>query len=263
MRCMKQAYDLGVNFFDASEKYSTGQLEIVLGRAVKRFRWKRSELVTYGAVGEGLAINSQSLSRKHIVEATLASLKRLDLEYVDIICAHRPDRLTPMEETVRAFNYLIEKGLAFYWGTSMWSADEITEACRIAKCLGLVAPIVEQPVYNLLDRHRVEGEYQHIYARCGIGLVVTSPLKTGILTGGCNYPNGARLADPQGGAKILNSKNVSHLHESMAYLRKVERLQVGVTQTPGIPACAEKNPANSPFWIDLESGYHTWHWHGV
>ncbi|PYI00478.1 voltage-gated K+ channel beta subunit [Aspergillus sclerotiicarbonarius CBS 121057] len=203
--CMKQAYDLGINFFDTAESYAGGQSEIVMGQAIKKFGWKRSDLVITTKLNWGLAngeilINNHGLSRKHIVEGTRASLERLQLEYVDIIYAHRPDRLTPMEETVRAFNHVIEKGWAFYWGTSEWSADEISEACGIARALGLIAPIVEQPLYNMLDRQKVEGQYQRLYSRCGIGLTTFSPLKMGLLSGKYNDattqpPPGSRFAE--------------------------------------------------------------------
>ncbi|OJI86583.1 hypothetical protein ASPTUDRAFT_187955 [Aspergillus tubingensis CBS 134.48] len=203
--CMKQAYDLGINFFDTAESYAGGQSEIVMGQAIKKFGWKRSDLVISTKLNWGLAngeilINNHGLSRKHIIEGTRASLERLQLEYVDIIYAHRPDRLTPMEETVRAFNHVIEKGWAFYWGTSEWSADEISEACGIARALGLIAPIVEQPLYNMLDRQKVEGQYQRLYSRCGIGLTTFSPLKMGLLSGKYNDattqpPPGSRFAE--------------------------------------------------------------------
>ncbi|BCR96067.1 putative voltage-gated K+ channel beta subunit (KCNAB) [Aspergillus luchuensis] len=202
---MKQAYDLGINFFDTAESYAGGQSEIVMGQAIKKFGWKRSDLVISTKLNWGLAngeilINNHGLSRKHIIEGTRASLERLQLEYVDIIYAHRPDRLTPMEETVRAFNHVIEKGWAFYWGTSEWSADEISEACGIARALGLIAPIVEQPLYNMLDRQKVEGQYQRLYSRCGIGLTTFSPLKMGLLSGKYNDattqpPPGSRFAE--------------------------------------------------------------------
>ncbi|PWY95258.1 voltage-gated K+ channel beta subunit [Aspergillus sclerotioniger CBS 115572] len=203
--CMKQAYDLGINFFDTAESYAGGQSEIVMGQAIKKFGWKRSDLVITTKLNWGLAngeilINNHGLSRKHIIEGTRASLERLQLEYVDIIYAHRPDRLTPMEETVRAFNHVIEKGWAFYWGTSEWSADEISEACGIARALGLIAPIVEQPLYNMLDRQKVEGQYQRLYSRYGIGLTTFSPLKMGLLSGKYNDattqpPPGSRFAE--------------------------------------------------------------------
>lgn len=126
------------------------------------------------------------------------SLKRLDLPYVDVVYAHRPDRDTPMEEVVRGFNYLLDQGKAFYWGTSEWSASEIAEAWRVADKLGLVGPCVEQPQYNLLVRERVEKEYRWLYEAHGLGLTIFSPLKGGVLTGKYNGleapPPGSRLA---------------------------------------------------------------------
>ncbi|EAW07133.1 putative voltage-gated K+ channel beta subunit (KCNAB) [Aspergillus clavatus NRRL 1] len=232
--CMKQAYDCGVNFFDTAEGYADGQSEVVMGQAVKKFGWKRSDLVITtklywgGANGEN-PINNNGLSRKHIVEGTRASLERLDLEYVDIIYAHRPDRLTPMEETVRAFNHVIEKGWAFYWGTSEWSADEIAEACGIARSLGLIAPIVEQPLYNMLDRQKVEGQFQRLYSRCGIGLTTFSPLKMGLLSGKYNDatkepPAGTRLA--MSGDSYVNSVREKYGNDEwMATMKKIAGLK--------------------------------------
>jgi aryl-alcohol dehydrogenase-like predicted oxidoreductase len=138
-----------------------------------------------------------------VIEGLKASLERLDLEYVDIVYAHRPDRLTPMEETVRAFNYVIENGLAFYWGTSEWSADEISEACGIAKDLRMIPPIVEQPLYNIIDRNKVEGEFQRLYKRCGLGLTTFSPLKMGLLSGKYNDA----LEGPPPGSRFAESKD--------------------------------------------------------
>ncbi|KAL1883677.1 hypothetical protein Plec18167_002684 [Paecilomyces lecythidis] len=178
-----------------------------MGQAIKEFKWKRSDLVISTKLNWGMAngeilVNNHGLSRKHILEGTRASLERLQLEYVDIIYAHRPDRLTPMEETVRAFNFVIDKGWALYWGTSEWSADEISEACGIAKALGLISPVVEQPLYNMLDRKKVEGEFQRLYSRCGIGLTTFSPLKMGLLSGKYNDaktqpPPGSRFSESQ------------------------------------------------------------------
>ncbi|KAH1091453.1 hypothetical protein J1N35_018710 [Gossypium stocksii] len=107
--------------------------------------------------GGGPGPNDKGLSRKHIVEGTKASLKRLDMDYVDVLYCHRPDTQTPIEETVRLMNYVIDKGWAFYWGTSEWSAQQITEAWGVAERLDLVGPIVEQPEYNLLTRHKIIG----------------------------------------------------------------------------------------------------------
>ncbi|KAI9374711.1 NADP-dependent oxidoreductase domain-containing protein [Aspergillus egyptiacus] len=206
--CMKQAYDLGINFFDTAEGYAGGKSEIVMGKAIKNLGWKRNDVVistklNWGAAHGNVKVNNIGLSRKHIVEGTRASLERLQLDYVDIIYAHRPDRLTPMEEVVRAFNFVIDKGWAFYWGTSEWSADEITEACGIAKSLGLIAPIVEQPLYNMLDREKVEGQFQRLYCRVGLGLTTFSPLKGGRLTGKYNDA----LEKPPAGSRFAESKD--------------------------------------------------------
>lgn len=185
--------------------YADGQSEIVMGQAIKKYGWKRNDLVittklNWGGHNGEVLINNHGLSRKHIVEGLKASLGRLELEYVDVVYAHRPDRLTPMEETVRAFNHVIERGWALYWGTSEWSADEIAEACGVARELHLIAPIVEQPQYNMLERTRVEGEYQRLYDRFGLGLTVFSPLKMGVLSGKYNGspdkpPAGSRFAE--------------------------------------------------------------------
>lgn len=128
-------------------------------------------------------VNNTGLSRKHIVEGVDASLKRLGLDYVDLIYAHRADRSTPMEEVVRAFNHIINTGKAFYWGTSEWRADEIAQAHRVADRLGLIGPVMEQPCYNMIDRARVENEYALLYREPGLGLTVFSPMKGGILSG--------------------------------------------------------------------------------
>ncbi|KAI5294965.1 hypothetical protein KEM52_002742 [Ascosphaera acerosa] len=235
---LKQAYDLGINFFDTAEAYSAGQSEIVIGKAIKKYGWKRNDLVistkvNFGAAYGGNDVNNVGLSRKHIVEGTRACLQRLDLEYVDLILAHRPDRYTPMEEIVRAFTHVIERGWAFYWGTSMWSAEEITEACQIAQRLGLIAPVVEQPVYNLVEREKVEGEFARVCPGYGIGLTVWSPLKQGILTGKYNdsldkIPEGTRLSSSkdqytQGVAATYGSEQWRSMIEKVKKLEAVAK----------------------------------------
>lgn len=189
--CMKAAYDVGINFFDCAEGYSNGESEKIMGQAIKKYGWKRNDLVISTKIYWGSAfgenpVNNLGLSRKHVIEGVNASLKRLDLEYVDLIYAHRPDRDTPIEETVRAFNHIIDTGKAFYWGTSEWDADEIATAWRVADKLGLIGPIMEQPQYNMLARTKVEKEFQHLYEEVGLGLTIFSPLKAGILTGKYN-----------------------------------------------------------------------------
>ncbi|KAH7026039.1 putative voltage-gated K channel beta subunit [Microdochium trichocladiopsis] len=202
--CMKAAYDNGINFFDCAEGYAGGKSEEVMGQAIKKYGWKRNDLVISTKLYWGTAfgdnpVNNKGLSRKHIIEGMNASLKRLDLEYVDLIFAHRPDRQTPMEETVRAFNHLIDTGKAFYWGTSQWDADEIASAWRYADKLGLIGPVMEQPKYNALDREKVELEYAHLFRENGMGLTVWSPLAQGILTGKYKdgIPDDSRFAQNQ------------------------------------------------------------------
>jgi len=191
--CMKAAYDCGVNFFDCAEGYAGGESEKVMGEAIKKYSWKRNDIVIStklywgGAFGDN-KVNNGGLSRKHIIEGMDGSLERLQLAYVDLIYAHRPDRHTPMEETVRAFNHLITTGKALYWGTSEWNADEIAQAWRYADRLGLIGPLMEQPAYNMLERQKVEGEFAHLYRETGLGLTVFSPLRQGILSG--KYKNG-------------------------------------------------------------------------
>ncbi|PQE25338.1 voltage-gated K channel beta subunit protein [Rutstroemia sp. NJR-2017a BBW] len=198
--CMKAAYDVGINFFDCAEGYSGGESERVMGQAIKKFGWKRNDLVISTKIYWGQAngeriVNNLGLSRKRIIEGTKLSLERLELDYVDVIYAHRPDRSCPMEEVVRAFNYLIETGKAFYWGTSEWTAAEIASAHTHARRLNLIGPIVEQPQYNLLAREKVEGEFLPLYNEPGLGLTIFSPLKIGILTGKYNegIPSDSRL----------------------------------------------------------------------
>jgi len=194
--CMQAAYEAGVNFFDNAEAYARGNAEIVMGNVIKKVGWKRSDLVISTKIfWGGKGPNNTGLSRKHIIEGTNASLARLQMDYVDLIFCHRPDRFTPIEETVRAMNYLIDQGKAFYWGTSEWSAQEITEAYGIARREHLIPPLMEQPQYNMFHRERVESEYARLYREIGLGTTIWSPLASGLLTGKYNQgiPEGTRV----------------------------------------------------------------------
>merc|ERR1712087_844721 len=140
--------------------------------------------------------NEGGLSRKHLIEGMKASLARLQMDYVDVVFCHRPDPLTPTEEVVRGMTQLIRNGQAFYWGTSEWTAQQITEAFWIAKTEGLIAPVVEQPQYNMFEREKVEKEFLRLYAApYSMGTTIWSPLKSGILTGKYNKatPDGSRM----------------------------------------------------------------------
>ena len=184
---MTIAYDAGVNFFDNAEVYSNGLAETIMGEAIKKTGWKQKDLVLSTKIfwgGEGL--NERGLSRKHIIEGLDGSLARMGVEYVDLIFAHRPDIHTPIEETVRAFNHVINQGKAFYWGTSEWSAQQIMQAYAIARQEHLIPPLMEQSQYNMFHRDRIEKEYHRLYTEIGLGTTIWSPLASGLLTGKYN-----------------------------------------------------------------------------
>ena len=194
--CMQVAREAGVNFFDNAEAYAGGESEIIMGKVLRRAGWKRSDLVLSTKIfwgGEGP--NDRGLSRKHLIEGTEASLERLGIHRVDLLFCHRPDPETPIEETVRAINYLIDHGKAYYWGTSEWSAEQIRQAYEIARREHLIPPTMEQPQYNMFHRERVEKEYAALYDDVGMGLTIWSPLASGVLTGKYNdgIPEGSRL----------------------------------------------------------------------
>lgn len=196
---MVEARQHGVNFFDTAEVYAEGRSEIAMGKAIQRAGWKRSDLVLSTKVfwgGEG--VNDKGLSRKHIIEGLDASLARLQLDYVDLLFCHRPDKRTPIEETVRAMTHVINRGKVFYWGTSEWSAQQIMEAHAIARREHLIPPLMEQPEYNMFARERFEKEYERLYSEIGLGTTIWSPLASGLLTGKYNdgLPEGTRASLP-------------------------------------------------------------------
>lgn len=195
--CMNIAYEAGVNFFDNAEAYESGEAEKIMGRVIRKAGWNRSDLVLSTKIfwgGDGP--NESGLSYKHIMEGTRAALGRMQTDYVDLIYCHRPDKHTPIEETVRAMNQVIREGKAFYWGTSEWSAGQIREAYHIARREKLQPPAMEQPQYNMFHRDRVEREYRRLYEEIGLGTTIWSPLASGLLTGKYNdgIPEGSRLS---------------------------------------------------------------------
>ena len=194
--CMQIAYDHGVNFFDNAEAYASGQSERIMGAVIQEKDWDRSDLVVSTKIfwgGDGP--NDVGLSRKHVVEGTVAALERLQMDYVDLVFCHRPDIETPIEETVRAMSYLVENGYAFYWGTSEWNPEQIRHAHEVARREHLVPPTMEQPQYNMFHRERVEREYAPLYDDVGLGTTIWSPLASGLLTGKYNdgVPDDSRL----------------------------------------------------------------------
>jgi voltage-dependent potassium channel beta subunit len=197
LECMSAAYDAGVNFFDNAEAYAAGNAEVVMGNVIKKVGWRRENIVVSSKVfWGGRGPNDSGLSRKHVFEACRNSLKRLQLDYLDLFFCHRPDPSTPIEESVRAMDDLIHQGKILYWGTSEWSAPDIMRAYSIAREHDLNPPTMEQPQYNMLHRDRVEKEYLPLYREIGLGTTIWSPLASGLLTGKYNngIPAGTRAA---------------------------------------------------------------------
>lgn len=182
------AYDNGVNFFDNAEGYEKGNAENVMGEALKALKWPRESYAVSSKVfwGTGKGTMDRGLSAKHITDAAHAALKRLQVDYLDLYFCHRPDIDTPIEETVRAMHNLIMQGKVLYWGTSEWTAQQLTEAYAAARQYNLTPPTMEQPEYNLFRREKVEAEFLPLYDLFGLGTTIWSPLASGILTGKYN-----------------------------------------------------------------------------
>jgi voltage-dependent potassium channel beta subunit len=204
---MSAARDHGINFFDNAEVYAAGRSEEVMGAALKKLGWDRLTYIVSTKFFWGLpatfadGVNAKNtLNRKYLMQAIDHSLKRLDLDFVDLVYCHRPDANTPLEETVYAMHDMIASGKALYWGTSEWSAAEIAAAWQIADKHNLHKPVVEQPEYNLFHRKRVEVEYARLYDDIGLGLTIWSPLASGLLTG--KYAKGMP-ADSRGSLKNM------------------------------------------------------------
>jgi len=183
---MAAAFDAGVNFFDNAEIYAKGDSEVIMGKVLKELGWPRIKYVVSTKFYWGMrtcANDNNTLNRKYLLDAIDGSLKRLQLDYVDLVYCHRADPTTPIEETVWAMHNIIERGKALYWGTSEWNADEIRAAWDIADRRNLHKPAMEQPQYNLFHRKRVEQEYTRLYEDIGLGLTTWSPLASGLLSG--------------------------------------------------------------------------------
>ena len=198
---MSLAYDNGINFFDNAEAYALGESEKMMGRILKKQKWDRTSFVIsskayFGWRGKDNKPNQTGNSRKHLTEACNEALQRLQLDYLDLFYCHRADKNTPIEETVRTMNTLIQQGKILYWGTSEWTGVEIMEAHRIAEKYALIGPTMEQPQYNLFERQKVEADYSEIYKNVGLGTTIWSPLSSGLLTGKYNdgIPKNSRFA---------------------------------------------------------------------
>ena len=194
------AYDSGINFFDNAEVYALGESEKMMGRVLKKKNWDRTSYIVsskayFGWRGKENKPNQTGLSRKHLYEACHEALQRLQVDYLDLFFCHRPDTSVPIEEVVWTMHNLIQQGKVLYWGTSQWSAAEIMEAHRVANQFHLIAPVMEQPQYNMFERFKMEQDYLPVFQNVGLGTTIWSPLAAGFLTGKYNdgFPDGSRL----------------------------------------------------------------------
>ncbi|GAA5885333.1 hypothetical protein JCM16303_006006 [Sporobolomyces ruberrimus] len=247
---IKTALDHGVNFFDNAEIYSNGESEKEMGRAFKELDVDRSQLVVSTKIffGTGKSDpNQKGSSRKHIIEGLKASLERLQMDYVDVMFLHRPDYGTPMEETVRAVNTLIQQNKIFYWGTSEWTAAQIAQAIGIADRLNLIRPVVEQPQYNMLHREKFEVEYADLFREYKYGTTIWSPLAGGMLTGKYNdgVPEDSRFKTSSIYADTVKELETEAGKAKIAKMRKLGDLakRLGASNQAALAlAWAAKNP---------------------
>ncbi|KAI1101344.1 Aldo/keto reductase [Jackrogersella minutella] len=229
-KCLETAWNHGINTFDTAETYAAGESEVEMGQALKELGWPRDEYVLTTKVFFGTGRkepNTRGLSRKHVVEGLKSSLERLQQPYVDIVFAHRPDYATPMREIVEGFTQVIRNlNLAYYWGTSEWTAVQIMEATQIAERYNLIAPVVEQPQYNAFHRERFEVEYAPLFEQFKYGTTIWSPLASGLLTGKYNdgIPEGSRFA--KHGGFFDGTIKALQTEEGKAKIEKVKKLTI-------------------------------------
>ena len=210
-KCVKTAVDHGVNYLDLADVYSGGDAERTVGKVIKDLGLNRQHLVIASKVYWPMSddVNDRGLSRKHIMESIDGTLERLGVDYLDFYFCHRYDANTPVEEVVRAMDDLVHQGKILYWGTSVWNAAQLEDAVGTAKLVNAYRPQVEQPRYNMLDRH-IEPAIMPKAAEHGMGIVVFSPLAQGLLTGKYNegIPEDSRAATTDWLKNDLTEENV-------------------------------------------------------
>jgi len=233
--CLSAAHDAGVNFYDNAESYGHGESERVMGAAIRELGWKRHDYVVstklFWGLYEGPNLRN-TLNRKYLSQAIVASLERFGLDFVDLVFCHRADPTTPIEETVWAMSDMVDRGQALYWGTSEWTADEIRAAWDIADRHNLHKPVMEQPQYNILTRERVEKEYARLYEDIGLGTTIWSPLASGLLTGKYlnGVPEGSRATLP-GYEWLRNTLTDEASNKKVAEVKKIaDDLDVSLAQ---------------------------------
>ena len=233
---MDIAYDAGVNFFDNAEIYSNGESERVMGKILRKKNWERSSYLVSSKVYFGYRSakskpNQRGLSRKHVIEGCNDALQRLQVDYIDLFFCHRPDKQTPIEETVWAMNDLMRQGKILYWGTSEWSSNELMEAIMVAQKLNLIGPSMEQPEYNMFQREKMEKDYKHIFTHHSLGTTIWSPLASGVLTGKYNKtasPNDTRLEMEGLGWLKKKALQDAHLKKAAQLLKIAKKLDVSL-----------------------------------
>ena len=245
---MKTAYDAGINFFDNAEVYAEGRSEEVMGKLLKQFGWRRDSYILSSKAFFGIWGLKESRptqkgnTMKHLTEACHQALERLQTDYLDLFFCHRPDKNTPIEETVWAMHKLIMQGKILYWGTSEWSGVEIMEAHMVARQHNLIPPTMEQPQYNMLHREKVEVEFSRVYDHVGLGTTIWSPLASGLLTGKYNdgIPEDARLNREE--LSWLKDSNL--VEENLAKVQNLSKLagELGTSLPIMAIAWCLKNP---------------------
>jgi voltage-dependent potassium channel beta subunit len=231
-KVIEQAYDLGINFFDTADVYSTGHAEEVLGRALRPIPRHQLVIATKCFFPMSERPNDRGLSRKHVFESVDASLIRLETDYLDLHQCHRFDPDTPVAETVRAYDDLIRMGKVLYWGVSEWSAEQIAQACEIADQMGSRRPISNQPGYSIMRRD-IEGAALPECKRLGLGQFVFSPLAQGTLTGkycGGVIPKDSRAADASRGKFMGRYLEVEKLDKIESLIPIADELGITLPQ---------------------------------
>ncbi|XP_023247847.1 voltage-gated potassium channel subunit beta-2 [Copidosoma floridanum] len=202
------AYESGINVFDLSEAHSGPKAETQLGRILQKRNWTRTSYIVTTKIYWNPKSEARGLSRKFIIETVQASLARLQLSYIDIVMIHKVDSTCPMEEIVRAMNYVIDQGWVMYWGTSRWSPCEIMEAYSNCRQFNCVTPIVEQAEYHLFYREKPELYMPELYNKIGVGLMCWSSISIGLISS---------RVDDSGGMSVLPRSRSSYKNKSFSW----------------------------------------------